>query len=205
MTSLADLRKTKDQPASRPTRIVKACLDQALLADIQRLTVEKTDLLMSAPLDGDGEQGENGPPRRVGQGMNPRIAEIDAELEPLYQRLRDAEGEILLSATDGGTWLRWKDAHPAREKNEVDERLAYGLANATDLLEDLGKYVVSWNGDDFGPGEWDWFSQKVAPADLGACISAVVELHESRISAPKLRSVSSEPPTSATDSTSPAA
>lgn len=208
-SSLADLRKKKDEPASLPTRVVKACLDQSLLADIQRLTAEKTDLIVAgagtrASADADDDT-QDGTPRRVGQGVNPRIAAIDAELEPLYQRLRDTEGEILLRATDGGTWLRWKDAHPPREKNEVDERLAYGLANATDLLDDLGKYAVAWNGDDFGPGEWAWFSKKVAPADLNACISAVVELHESRISAPKSLSNSSATLTDETGSPSPAA
>lgn len=202
--SLADLRRQKDQPASRPTRVVRACLDQSLLADIQRLSEEKRVLLLETPtVDEDGEQA--GPPQRTGGSRHgARLAAIDDELEPLYQRLRDTEGEILLRATDGGSWLRWKDAHPAREGNEVDDRLAYGLANATELLEDLGKYAVSWNGDDFGPGEWDWFSQKVAPADLGACITAVVEMHESRVSAPKSRSTSSDLPTSATDSPSPA-
>lgn len=201
--SLADLRKEKDQPASRPTRVVKVCLDQSLLADIQRLTEEKRILAVEASsLDGDDEQ--TGPPQRTGGSRHGgRIKAIDAELEPLYQRLRDTEGEILLRATDGGSWLRWKDAHPAREKNEVDERLAYGMCNATDLLDDLGKYAVSWNGDEFGPGEWDWFSKKVAPADLGACVSAIVELHESRIQAPKSLTPSSDLPTSAPDSPSP--
>lgn len=205
--TLADLRKEKDQPASRPTRVVKACLDQSLLADIQRLTVEKNDLLVAENArSAESEDGEqSGPPRRVGQGPDPRLAEIEVELEALYERLRETEGEILLRATDGGSWMRWKDAHPAREKNEVDERLAYGLCDATALLDDLGRYAVAWNGDDFGPGEWAWFSEKVAPADLGACITAVVELHESRVAAPKSRSTSSGHLTSVTDSSSPSA
>lgn len=193
--TLADLRKEKDQPAQLPTRVIKACLDQSLLADIQRLTSEKSDLLTeSVRTTGEGEQA--GPPKRQGEGTNPRLAEIDAELEPLYQRLRDTEGEILLRATDGGSWLRWKDAHPAREGNESDERFAYGFCNATDLMGDLGKFVISWDGDEFGPGEWDWFSKKVAPADLAECVKAVVEMHESRISAPKSQSTSSAPTTS---------
>lgn len=205
MASLADLRAQKDKPASLPTRVISICLDQQILGDIQRLTAEKNDLLVQAAVDVNAEDKPSRP-KRTGEGKNPRLAEIDAELEPLYARLREAEGELLLSAREGGAWLRWKDEHPPREKNESDDRLAYGLVNASDLLDDLGKYVVSWNGDDFGPGEWDgWFKAKVAPADLGALVSAVVELHESRVSAPKSLSVSSEPLTSATDSSSPAA
>lgn len=205
--SLADLRKEKDEPARLPTRVLKVCLDQALLSDIQRLTAEKSDVMVAAAMRSSEEGGEqSGPPKRMGQGLDPRIAEIEAELEPLYQRLRDTEGELLLRATDGGVWLRWKDSHPARKDNEADDRLAFGFCNASDLVDDLGKYVVSWNGDEFGPGEWDgWFRGKVAPADLGACVSAVVEMHEQRVTAPKSQSTSSEPPTSETDSPLPAA
>ena len=210
--SLADLRAAKDRKPSLPTRIVKVCLDQDLLADIQRLTAEKRDLAVSAAVADDadeakgGEDGGDGAPQRlVGPPPPPRLAEIDAELEPLYARLRETEGELLIRAGDGGAWLRWKDAHPAREDNAVDISLAFGYCNATDLANDLGKYVVAWNGDDFGPGEWDdWFRANVAPADIGAIVSAVVEVHEARVTAPKLRNVSSDLPTSGTDSLSPA-
>lgn len=204
--SLADLRKEKEKPASLPTRVVKICLDQALLSDIQRLTAEKSDIATAAALAAADSDDSAGPPRRQGQGVDPRLAEIDAELEPLYERLRETEGELLISARDGGEWIRWKDAHPPRENNEVDDRLAYGLCNAADLVADLGKYIVAWNGDDFGPGEWDgWFASKVAPADLGECTKAVVEVHEARVSAPKSLSTSSAPQTSVTGSPSPAA
>lgn len=205
MKSLADLRADKERPASLPTRAVTICLDQKLLADIQRLTLEKNDLLVQAAVESSDED-KPGRPKRQGEGKNPRLAEIDAEIEPLYAEMREASGEILLRARPGGEWLRWKDEHPAREKNESDDRLAFGLCNAADLLDNLGKYVVSWNGDEFGPGEWDgWFKGKVAPADLGALVTAVVEMHESRVTAPKSPSTSSELPTSVTDSPSPAA
>ena len=210
--SLADLRAAKDRKPSLPTRIVKVCLDQDLLADIQRLTAEKRDLAVSAAVAADdvddaAEDGKEGAPQRLaGPPPHPRVAEIDAELEPLYERLRETEGELLIRAGDGGAWLRWKDAHPARDDNAVDISLAFGYCNATDLANDLGKYVVAWNGDDFGPGEWDdWFRANVAPADIGAIVSAVVEVHEARVTAPKSRSVSSDLPTSGTDSPSPAA
>jgi hypothetical protein len=223
--TLADLRKEKDQRGSLPTRIVTICLDQELLADIQRLTAEKRDLEADLPrsvgvgaLDPeivdrydlrrayceDDDQGEDATParpRRQGEGgkVRARLDAIAAELEPLYQRLRDTEGELLIRASDGGSWLRWKDAHPAREGSDVDERLSYGFCNATDLAADLGRYVVSWNGEEFAPGEWgDWFAAKVAPADIGECVRAVVELHEARVGAPKSPSTSSVPETSET-------
>jgi len=203
--TLADLRKEKDQRGSLPTRIVTICLDQELLADIQRLTAEKRDLEANLPRsvedDDQGEDATPARPRRQGEGgkVRARLDQIAAELEPLYQRLRDTEGELLIRARDGGSWLRWKDAHPAREGSDVDERLSYGFCNATDLAGDLGRYVVSWNGEEFAPGEWDdWFAAKVAPADIGECVRAVVELHEARVGAPKSPSVSSEPEMSET-------
>lgn len=202
--TLAELRAEKAQPASLPTHLARLCLDQKVLANIQRLTAEKhhIEITTPAPVDDDEKQTR---PRRAGEGVNPRLAQIDAELEAEYDAMREAEGELLLQAGEGGAWLRWKDDHPPREGNESDERLAYGLCNAADLMDDLGSYVVSWNGDDFGPGEWDdWFKAKVAPADLGALVNAVVAMHESRILVPKSSTGSSKHLTSVTDSDSPA-
>lgn len=201
--SLAELRAAKDQPASLPTHLARICLDQKALASIQRLTAEKNHLLLTTPAPADDEDKESRP-RRAGEKADPRLADIDAELELLYDEMREAEGELLLQAGDGGAWLRWKDDHPPREGNESDERLAYGLCNASDLMDDLGDYVKAWNGEDFGPGEWDgWFKAKVAPADLGALVNAVVAMHESRILVPKSSTGSSKHLTSVTDSDSP--
>ena len=63
--TLADLRKEKDQRGSLPTRIVTICLDQELLADIQRLTAEKRDLEADLPRSvEDDDQGEDATPGR---------------------------------------------------------------------------------------------------------------------------------------------
>lgn len=203
--TLAELRAEKNQPASLPTHLARICLDQEVLADIQRLQAEKNHLLLTAPAPVDDEDRE-ARPRRAGEKADPRLAEIDAALEAEYDKMRAAEGELLLRAGEGGAWLRWKDEHPAREGNESDERLTYGLCNAADLMDELGTYVVAWNGEDFGPGEWDsWFKAKVAPADLGALVNAVVQMHESRILVPKSSTGSSKHLTSVTDSASPVA
>lgn len=196
--TLAELRAAKDEPASLPTHLARICLDQKVLANIQRLTAEKNHLLLTTPAPADDEEKE-ARPRRAGEKVDPRIAEIDAELEVQYDEMRENEGELLLRAGDGGVWLRWKDDHPPREGNESDERLAYGLCNAADLMDELGTYVAAWNGDDLGPGEWDsWFKSKVAPADLGALVNAVVQMHESRILVPKSSTGSSGRLTSVT-------
>lgn len=202
--TLAELRATK--PGSLPTRSVTICLDQALLAKAQRLEAEKTDLMVAeARRTGDGEDRE-GPPRRQGEGPNPRISEIDEDLAALYDEMRASEGDLLLRATSGGKWARWKDDHPARDGNQSDETIAYGFCNASDLLDDLGTYVAEWNGEPLAADDWSsWLCDQVAPADLRALCSTVVEMHETRITVPKSRSASSAGQTSANGSTSPSA
>lgn len=195
--TLAELRAQKDAAPSLPTRVVPLCLDQALIAAVQRLEAEKRDLNVAA-FRGDDEQ--DGPPRRMSETLPPRVAEIDTELAALYDQMRESEGELLLRAIPGGKWQRWKDAHPARKDNASDNEITYGLCNASDLLDGLSQFVVEWDGETFGPGEWDdWFMEKVAPADLRDICTQVVSLHEARISVPKLSSTSSGDGTSATD------
>jgi hypothetical protein len=189
--SLADL---KAKPKSLPTRAVRICLDQEAVADVQRLDREKSDLLLDAQRGGVTEDGERtGPPRRTGEGAAPpRLAEIDAELEALFDRMRESEGDLLLRAIGGGEWQRFKDDHPAREGNKTDEEVAYGLCDSSALLADLSRYVAAWNDETLGPDDWrDWFSAQVAPADLRELCSEVVQLHESRVRVPKARSTDS--------------
>lgn len=197
--SLADLRAEK-ATQSLPTRVMPICLNQELIADVQRLEAEKRDLLIDAarkPADDD----QDAPPQRLAgpAATPPRVSEIDTELEALYDRMREYEGELLLRAIPGGEWQRWKDAHPARENNPTDADIGFGLCNAVDLLDTLDKFAAEWNGEPFGPGEWtDWFVQKVAPADLRDICANVVSLHEQRVSVPKSQSSSSGTPTGAT-------
>jgi hypothetical protein len=82
------------------------------------------------------------------------VAEIDAELAALFDRMRESEGDLLLRAIGGGEWQRFKDDHPAREGNKSDEETAYGLCDSTALLADLGRFVVAWNGENFGADDW---------------------------------------------------
>lgn len=188
--SLAELRAEKAS-VSLPTRVEKIVLDQALVAKCQRLETEKQDVQVQSLRVG-GDEQQDGPPKRIADGPVPRLAEIDAELEALYDEMRASEGELLLRAISGGKWQRWKDAHPARKDNQSDDEITYGLCNATDLLNSLSDYVAEWNGEPLGPGEWDdWFMEKVAPADLRNICTQVVSLHEARITVPKSSSTSS--------------
>lgn len=202
--SLADL---KAKPKSLPTRIVpKICLDLEALADVQRLDRERADLEdeKAALLKGRqqvGEDGETkGPPKRTGEGAPPprvaeivtRLAEIDDTQEGLLDRMRESEGDILLRAIGSGEWQRFKDENPPREGNKSDGEFGYDLCNATQLMADLGRYVVSWGDQNLEPGAWDeWFGERVAPGDQADIAKNVVQNQEARITVPKARSIDS--------------
>lgn len=185
--SLADL---KAKPKQLPTRTIRICLDQEALADVQRLDNEKADLLLDVQRSSTTEDGERtGPPKRLGEGsIPPRVKEIEAELVALFDRMRESEGSLVTRAVAGGEWQRFKDEHPPREGSKTDEDVAYGLCDSSALLADLGRYVVSWEGEALGATDWtDWFASQVAPADLAELCREVVQLHEARIRVPKVR------------------
>lgn len=189
--TLAELRAQK--PSSLPTRIVTVYLNLDVLAQVQRLEQEKKDIrveLGRRPKADDDDGPEK--PKRAGEGPPPRLAEIDAELEVCYDTMRADEGELLLRATTGGKWLRWLDEHPAREGNQSDEVLAFGICNASDLADDLGRYVVAWNGEPLTPEDWSsWLADQIAPADIGGIVQQVTDMHTTRVSAPKAQGGSS--------------
>jgi hypothetical protein len=195
--SLADL---KAKPKSLPTRVVRICLDQEAVAEVQRLENEKRDVLIDAARSRVDDEGERtGPPKRVGEApVPPRIGEIDTELEALFDRMRESEGDLLLRAVSGGEWQRFKDDNPPREGNKTDDEVTYGLCDSAALLTDLGRYVVAWDGEAFGSDDWrEWFAAQVAPADLRELCSEVVQLHEARVRVPpKASSASSATPPS---------
>lgn len=206
MATLAELRARKQKQKSRPTRVRRVTLDIDLLADVQRLEEEKRDLLTEASRRHDDDEGNRNPDgsvKKMGQGGEAatRLGEIEAELRALYDRLRESEGEILLRGIAGGEWQRWKDDHPPREGNVTDAEVAFGLCNATDVLDDLGRYVASWNGEDLEPGDWDgWLRDSIAPGDLRDLVSDVVSMHEvSGVRAPKSSTASSETETGSSD------
>lgn len=183
MPTLAELRAGK--PASLPTRVVKVCLDLEVLAEVQRLEGEKQDILLDAARSTVDDDEKSTRPRRQGEGENPRLAEIAAALDACYERIRASEGEVLLRAIPGGKWQRWKDEHPPREGNPSDESMAYGLCNATALMDDLGTYAAEWNGEPLADSDWSGvLSKQIAPADLGEMVKQVVTLHEVKVAAP---------------------
>lgn len=184
MATLAELRASKPDPESAPTRTYRLCLDHSALADVQRLEGEKNDLLIEA-LRGGEQEGQKR--RKMAEGaVPPRVAEIDAELEAAYDKMRAAEGVLRMRPIPGGEWQRWKDEHPARKDNEADLRVTYGRCNATDLMDILGRFAVEWEGEPLAESDWAGVMlPRIAPADLPELCTLVVEMHEAPLTLPK--------------------
>lgn len=199
MPTLAELRARKQK--SLPTQVKRITLEQELLADTERLEMERNDLMVEARrTDEDGERV--GPPAKAGQSpVPPRVTEINTELAALYDRIRESEGELVLRGLTGGDWQIWKDAHPPREGNVTDQMVAYGLCNATDLLAELGTWAATWNGEDLAGDDWDgWFADSVASGDLRDLVSSVVAMQERNgIRVPKSLTASSSTEPSVND------
>lgn len=188
--TLAQLRDRNTK--NLPEHVQRITLDQNLLADVERLEAEEAELREDmGRADSDGNATK--PPRKASEKVRPpRLDEVEAELAEMCDRIRASEGELLLRGVTGGEWQRWKDEHPPREDSVTDTRVGYGLVNASDLLEDLGRYVISWNGEALQPDDWTWFRDQIAAGDLRDIVSSVVLMHErSGVRAPKSLSVSS--------------
>lgn len=184
--TLAELRTGK--PAPRPERAYTLCLAPNLVAEVQMLTEELADL-PDAAADEDGER--KGPPRRMGEGENPRAAEIRARLAELLDEMADYEGELRLRATKSdGEWRQWVNEHPARGEDEPGHRrdleVTFGYCNADALIDDLGTYAHAWNGEPLTEGDWALFD--VGNADKKKLATLVAHMYESDLNLPKWRS-----------------
>lgn len=197
--SLAELRAEAKPRALE--RSYSLCLAQDLVARVQSLCDERDSLAFEIGTSTD-EDGKPKKPRRANDPRQARIAEIDTELETLYEEMRDHTGELILRATSAGLWRRWVEENPPRIAdrdaegrpilNPVDENVAYGICDATALLEDLHRYVVSWNGEPVSADDFAYLVDNAAPGDVKEVCRIVVQLHEAAgARAPKASSLSS--------------
>lgn len=184
MPTLAEVRARKQ---TLPTREKRVCLDLAAISEVEVLEVKEGDLRLEVE---SLEKAEGARARKASEGKNPRLAEIETELaqikaekEALFDRMRESEGSVTLRATDGGKWHRFKEANPARGEDEpklakLDEKITWGVCNASALLDDLAEYVATWDGEELQPGDWATIAVQIAPADLRDIVTTVVGMHE---------------------------
>lgn len=192
---LSELKKSADPKLAE--RVKKLCLAQNLVAEVESLEAERAEIRVEASRSKDADAEEK--PRKMSVGNHPRLAEIDARLEELYDEMRDHTGELRLRARPSGDWMRWSGEHPAREDNQVDEQVTYGFVNADDLVNDLAAYAVEWDGSPLGDGDWDFIASRVTVGDLKELARTVVQMQEGAGAVPKSRHVSSSDQTSEAD------
>lgn len=199
--TLAEMR-AQSGPAPRPkiTKTVTLTEGQHLLDESERLRDRLMDLLANTSADADEDAPKQ--PRKMGApAVPPEVDEIRAAQVKLRERLREFQVELGLEGTTSGEWHRWKDEHPPREDSPSDLRVAGGWCNATDLFDDLGRYVATWDGEPLSPGDWDaHLAERITYADRRDLVTAVVEMFEQGLNrVPKSPSESSSTESSATD------
>lgn len=180
--SLADLRA--NPPKSRPERSVTICLAPHLVAEVQALTDELANMpTYTPPAAADGDR--TGPPKRSGQGEDPRAPELRDRLALLLDEMAEHEGELRLRATSDGEWRRWANEHPGREEGQPghkrDQEVTYGYCDADALIDTLGTYAHSWNGETLGADDWAMLAGNIGGPDLKQIATSVVAMHESRL------------------------
>lgn len=164
----------------RPERPYKLIVGdgQKYVAEIARLTAEHDDLLAQPqPVD-----EENPRPRKLGgQTLPPRVVEIRDRLAELADLMREYEGEVLVRATlPDGEWEQWRQKHPARDEDQPGHRddlmITRGYCNADDLMDELAQFVVAWEGEPLGDGDYD--ALNLLRPDKKALAATVVGLYE---------------------------
>lgn len=203
--TIAELRaQSEGAPPKRAERRKTICLEPQLLAEIQRLTEERSAAFLEA-LPSPDESGEGRPMRLAERaaGSSPEVVRIDAEIAEIYDRMTEASGTVLLRASLPGEWRRWVATHPPRKDNRVDERLTGGICDADALANDLAIWVASYNDEPVTAEDLNYILNTAAPADVNDLVVTVVRMHEEFVTAPKLRSGSSASPKKSSDSDSP--
>lgn len=192
--SLAELRASTR--TSLPVWSKPICLAQGLVAEVQALEEELLDLRVRRQ---SSEDADDSPPRRLAEGPDPRIAEIEQRKAELYAEMREHTGDLRYRGKPAGEWRRFVDANPPRKDNKVDETVTYGLVDADALLAHLGDFVESWNGDPLAEGDWEFIANRAPAGDLKELCSLIVQMHETRGAlAPKSQTPSSSTGSSAT-------
>lgn len=170
----------------RPTATVVLNFGLDLMPEEERLA-EKVDELEAA-LDSKPESKSAKPladPRRK------ELEDARAELDALHEKMRETQATLEVRAIPAGEWLRYKDEHPAREKNQSDLDIGLGYVNATELLDDLHKWAWRIGSDTVTPEAW---AKIAVSADSGSVLEVArtaVRLQEARVTVPKSSSASS--------------
>jgi hypothetical protein len=167
-----------------PERAYSLCLRRDLLAEVDSVTERLRDVMVA---DASVDPESLPPPRLGAPGVSEQEQEVRARLAALYDEMDDSTGELRLRAIRDGDWRQWVNAHPPREEDKRDEQVAYGICNADDLANDLGRWVVSWDDETLAADDWsDHLAPLCSGGDLKALVTIVLQMQEA-VDDPKLR------------------
>lgn len=182
MPTLAELLAMPADDRPESTTTVTLIQGQHLLKEAKRLDDERTDLLIQEQRSKSDEDDGKARTRKMGQAakqLSQQLEKNKTDAEALQGRLAALQGEVGLRGMDPGEWQRYKDAHPPRENSRDDRQWTGGWCNATDLLNDLGQFVVSWDGEHVPDG--DAVIMRIAPSDRSQLVHDVVAMHQDRL------------------------
>ena len=177
MPSLSELEA--NPPNSRLERSFEVVLDAALVRRIADLTAEAATL----------EQSRK-PAARA------RYGEIIEEITGLQPDLDKKSGTLVLrNNLTSGEWRRFVDENPPRSEGEVgydrDQQRTEGMVNADALIDAVGLFAHSWDGETLTPAQRDatgnvvalgqfdrLLRDNIAPGDLAEMATAIVLMYE---------------------------
>lgn len=208
MTEL--LAESGPAPLPTATRTITLIKGQHLAEEVERLRDELVDFLATETDDEAAERRaeEQARTRKLGAAaedapeveVESTVEKIRARKLALDEELAEHQYEVELVGIPAGEWVQFKEAHPPREGNAEDLRLAGGRCSYVAVLNDLGRYVAKIDGEPVEPGQWKKFSALVHHSSLADLVTAVVAMYETRLDrVPKLRSGSSTTAPSETD------
>lgn len=194
---MASFAEFTSRAAALPTWNVEIFTDLDSDADISRLEDERTDIQLA---DEQAKEAGTTRVRKAGRGVNPRLAEIEAELKPLYERRAASVAVLKLREMPFGDWGRFVEDHPAAEKSTIDAVVGWGIVSATAVTEALGEFIVAWDGEPVPAGAWTAdHTAKIPSGQVQTLVQSIVH-HQQKVweVPPKLPSGSGSTKDSAT-------
>lgn len=206
--SLSELQASPDVgPVERTASVCVAgkLIDQFDLANAELFDIETRIAKLEKGLQ---QKRESGTQRVGGNGQLTKLkkeAEAKAvEIDELRGRIQENSVELLLGADEGAMRL-WLPAHPPRDATypteDDNQQLRYvdpagqaedtkwvdGTCNVADLVDDLHKWVVAYNGEPASDAWWTFVRKSGARGDLLVAASKVVGMHSQVVDPGKSR------------------
>ena len=190
---MSKLDEIRARGIKRPEGTVPLCLDGSLARawreadeELRRLRAE----MEAAPTD------------RQKQTYAEPIEKAAEAADAARDAMAEASGDLLLRAISAQEWRSWRISHPPRDVDDDkpaaarDFMFAGGYVNSDDLANALERWVVSFDGDELKPGDWEAILDGVSSGDIGEACRKVVTLQEEHTELPKAPPSPSTPQTS---------